>query len=218
MLILRPPFHNPGKYFWINSLHPPKSCTAITRQRPKSFWRRPGYPNGFSFKAQIPNNGQIGLDLATMVVSYLDKIGVKLELEPMDYSAWLSRMIKKNHSEGVFFANDHGGPYSGIRKNFMTAQTWNPHLMSDPYIDQTWTDAVENPKLTEKQSMEVMKKLAVYALDQAPCILIPTSYSYSAWWPWVQNFYGEFFVGAQRSGPIYARIWINQEMKKKMEY
>jgi peptide/nickel transport system substrate-binding protein len=66
--------------------------------------------------------------------------------------------------------------------------------------------------------MEVMKKLAVYALDQAPCIVLPTSYYYAAWWPWVQNFYGETSVGAQRSGPIWARVWIDQEMKKKMGY
>jgi len=153
-----------------------------------------------------------------MVVAYLAKIGVKLELEPMDYSSYLNRIIKKNHSEGIFFTRDHGGPYSGIRANFMTCQTWNPHMMSDPYIDKAWTDVAENPKLTEKQSMEVIKKLAVYALEQAPCILLPTSYNFSAWWPWVQNFYGEYFVGANRGAPIYARVWIDQEMKKKMGY
>ena len=65
-----------------------------------------------------------------MVVAYLAKIGVKLELDPMDYPSWLSRMMKKNHSEGIFFNNDQGGPFSGIRKNFMTGQTWNPHMMS----------------------------------------------------------------------------------------
>ena len=31
------------------------------------------------------------------------------------------------------------------------------------YLDKTWADVVENPKFTEKQSVEVMKKLAVYA-------------------------------------------------------
>ncbi len=177
-----------------------------------------GYPNGFSFKAQVANTSQTGLDLAAMVVSYLDKIGVKLELEPLDYTSWLGRMIRKNHSEGLFFTNDHGGPFSGIRKNFMTGQTWNPHMMSDPYIDKSWIKAVEDPTLTQKQAMEVIKKLAVYALEQAPCILLPTAYNYSAWWPWAQNFYGEYFVGAQRSGPIYARVWVDQDLKKKMGY
>jgi peptide/nickel transport system substrate-binding protein len=187
-------------------------------EKAKKLLAEAGYPNGFSVKAQISNATQEGMDIGALVVAYLAKIGVKLELEPLDYGLYLTRMLKKNHSEGYFFANDHGGPYSGIRKNFMTGQTWNPHLMADPYMDKSWQEAVEDPKLTDKQSMEVMKKLAVYAIEQAPCIILPTSYFYSAWWPWVQNYYGELFVGAQRGAPIMARVWIDQEMKKKMGF
>jgi peptide/nickel transport system substrate-binding protein len=39
-----------------------------------------------------------------------------------------------------------------------------------------------------------------------------------AWWPWVKSDYGELRVGQQRSATIHARIWIEQEMKKKMGY
>ena len=90
--------------------------------------------------------------------------------------------------------------------------------MSDPFMDKSWQDAVEDPKLTDKQSMEVMKKLAVYALDQVPALILPTPYFYMSWWPWVQNYYGEIFVGAQNGDMIYASIWIDQEMKKKMGF
>jgi peptide/nickel transport system substrate-binding protein len=187
-------------------------------EKAKKLLAEAGYPNGFTFKAQISNAGQTGMDLGAMVVSYLAKIGVTLVLEPLDYPSYMSRMTKKNHSEGYFFSNDQGTPFAGIRKNFMTGQTWNPHMMSDPYLDKTWSDAVENPKVTEKQALEVMKKLAVYALEQAPCIILPTSYTYTAWWPWVKNYYGEVRVGAHRAAPIVSRIWIDQEMKKKMGY
>jgi peptide/nickel transport system substrate-binding protein len=187
-------------------------------EKAKKLLAEAGYPNGFSFKAQIDNSSATGLDLGAIVVSYLAKIGVKLELEPMDSTPLLGKMMRKNHSEGLFFANDYGSPYSGIRKNFMTGQTWNPHMMSDPYIDKSWTEVAENPKLTGKQRREVMKKLAVYAIEQAPCIILPTIYNYSTWWPWVQNFYGEYYVGGANSGPIYARVWIDQELKKKMGY
>jgi peptide/nickel transport system substrate-binding protein len=177
-----------------------------------------GYPNGFSFKAQISNGSQTALDLAAMVAAYLAKIGVTLELDPMDYSSWLSRMTKKSHSAGIFFSNDYGTPFSGIRKNFVTGQTWNPHMMSDPYLDKTFDQTITNPKLSDKQGFEVMKKLAVYALEQAPAIILPTSYVYAAWWPWVKNYHGELCVGAHRSAPVIARIWIDQELKKKMGY
>jgi len=187
-------------------------------EKAKKLLAEAGYPNGFTFKAQIPNSSQSGMDLGAMVASYLSKIGVTLILEPMDYASWLSRMTKKNHTEGIFFSNDHGTPIAGIRKNFAKGETWNPHMLNDPHVDDTIDETRGNPKLSEKQRMAAMKKLAVYALDQAPCILLPLPYFYSAWWPWVKNYYGEQRVAAQRSAPIMARIWIDQEMKKKMGY
>ncbi len=99
-------------------------------EKAKKLLAEAGYPNGFTFKAQISNASQTGMDLAAMVVAYLAKIGVTLVLEPMDYPSYLSRMTKKNHSEGYFFSNDQGTPFAGIRKNFLTGQTWNPHMMS----------------------------------------------------------------------------------------
>jgi peptide/nickel transport system substrate-binding protein len=187
-------------------------------EKAKKLLAEAGYPNGFSFKAQVSGGDQTGLDIAAMVVSYLAKIGVKMELDVLDYPSFLSRMTKKNHSEGYFLPNDHGGPFSGIRKSFLTGQTWNPSMMSDPHVDKTWDDIVSNPKYTEKTASAELKKLAVYILEQVPCIILPTSYYYSAWWPWVKNYYGEVRVGAHRSAPILARIWIDQEMKKKMGY
>jgi peptide/nickel transport system substrate-binding protein len=184
----------------------------------KKLLEEAGYPNGFKFKAQIPVGFQSLQDLGALVAGYLAKIGVTLELENMDYPSYLSLMTKKAHGPGYFFIIDHGGPFSATRRNFLTGQTWNPHMMSDPYMDNTWEETTKNPNLTEKQGFEVLKKLAVYALDQAPAIILPTPYNYAAWWPWVKNYYGELRVGANRSAPILARIWIDQDMKKKMGY
>jgi peptide/nickel transport system substrate-binding protein len=39
---------------------------------------------------------------------------------------------------------------------------------------------------------------------------------YSAWWPWVKNYHGETRIGAVKPNAIYARIWIDQELKDKI--
>jgi peptide/nickel transport system substrate-binding protein len=199
---------------------PPSARELFTYnpEKAKKLLAEAGYPHGFSFKAQIATGNQSELDLAAMVVSYLDRIGVKLELEPMDYASWLSRMVKKTHSAGLFFNNGPGGPLSGIRKNFLTGQTWNPHMMSDPYMDKTWQEVSGNPNLSAKEANEKLKNLVDYAISQAPAIILPQPYYYVMWWPWVKNYYGEKRVGCQRSAPIFARVWIDQEMKKKMGY
>ena len=153
-----------------------------------------------------------------MVAAYLAKVGVKMEIETMDYPSWLSRMTKKVHAPGCFFSNDHGNPFATIRKNFMTGQTWNPYMMKDEHVDKTWTKANQDPNLSDKEAFDEMKKLNVYCIDQAPAIWLPGPYVYSAWWPWVKNYYGEIRAGAWRPAPILARVWIDQELKKKMGY
>ncbi len=195
-----------------------KELFIYNPEKAKKLLAEAGYPNGFTFKAQIENTTQEQLDVAAMVASYLAKVGVKMEIETMDYPSWLSRMTKKVHPAGCFMSSDHGTPFSGIRKNFCSGETWNPYMMKDAHVDKTLERVVEDPNLPEKEALLEMKKLAVYAIDQAPAIWLPGWYVYSAWWPWVKNYHGEIRVGAWRSAPILARIWVDQDLKKKMGY
>ena len=71
----------------------------------------------------------------------------------------------------------------------------------------------------KKQGQEyqaMLKDMTREILDKAPYIWLPTPYIFTAWWPWVKNYGGELRAGAVRPGPIYARIWIDQDMKKKL--
>jgi peptide/nickel transport system substrate-binding protein len=40
----------------------------------------------------------------------------------------------------------------------------------------------------------------------------------TAWWPWAQKHNAELRAGAVRPGAIYARIRIDQKMKKKIGF
>ncbi len=70
----------------------------------------------------------------------------------------------------------------------------------------------------EKRRMQLARELTRTILDEAPHIWLPTPYAYAAWWPWVKNYGGELFAGAQRPGPIYARLWIDRELKRAMGF
>ena len=195
-----------------------KELFTYNPDKAKKMLAEAGYPKGFTFKAQVSNTNQLALDTAAMVVAYLYKVGVNLVLEPMDYPSYMSMMLRKKHGPGYFFGNDHGNPFATIRKNFVTDQTWNPYMMSDKYVDETFFKTVEDLELSQEEAYARMKKVAVYCMDKAPAIWLPGGYGYGAWWPWVKNYHGEIRVGAWRSGPIFARIWIDQELKKEMGY
>ena len=70
----------------------------------------------------------------------------------------------------------------------------------------------------EATRQKMVREMTREILEKAPYIWLPTSYTYAAWWPWVKNYAGEIYAGGFWWGPIYARIWVDQELKKKMGY
>ena len=72
----------------------------------------------------------------------------------------------------------------------------------------------KNPDEAARQ--QAIRDMTAEIIDKAPYIWLPTPYNYTAWWPWVKNYEGELRVGAVKPGPVYARIWLDQAMKKQM--
>src|SRR5882672_10962004 len=170
----------------------------------------------FSFKVQVCTCTPDHMDLLPLVAAYLEKVGVKVEIQPMEYGAFLSAMTTKTNAPGYFLASGVTNPTTSIRKSFVTKQTWNPSQYSDPEFDKRMADVYLERDESKRQLL--IKLLTRDIVEKAPYIWLPTAYVYSAWWPWVKNYDGELRVGSERPGPIHARIWIDQELKKKMGY
>jgi peptide/nickel transport system substrate-binding protein len=206
----------PGYYEPLESMPASvKELFVYNPEKAKKLLAEAGYPSGFSFKAQFTTANPDHADLVPLVAGYLEKIGVRMELQPMEYGAFLSAMTTRTHGPGYFMNRGHTTPTAGMR-SFVTGQTWNPALWSNPAYDKKMEEVFRTRDEAKRQQM--LKQMVVEMLDQAPYLWMPTPYLYTAWWPWVQNYGGELRAGGYRPGPIYARIWIDQEMKKKMGF
>ncbi|MBP8308395.1 MAG: ABC transporter substrate-binding protein [Burkholderiaceae bacterium] len=175
-----------------------------------------GHPNGFTFKVQVCSCSNQHMDLLPLVAAYLEKVGVKLQIQPLEYGAFLSAMTTKTNAPGFFMDNGHGNPTMSIRKNFVSGETWNPSQFSDPQFDRKM--ALVYTERVEARRQQMLREMTREILDKAPYVWLPIPYHYTAWWPWVKNYDGELRAGSVRPGPIYARIWIDQELKKKMGF
>lgn len=193
-----------------------KELFTYNPKKAKELLKEAGYPNGFSFKVQVCSCNPDHMDLLPLVAGYLEQVGVKLEIQPMEYGAFLSAMTSKTNAPGYFMNNGHTNPTTTIRKSFVTGQVWNPSQYADPAYDAKMAAAYKERDEAKRQQM--LREMTVEILDKAPYIWLPTPYIYTAWWPWVKNYNGELRAGAVRPGPIYARIWVDQELKKKMGY
>jgi len=175
-----------------------------------------GYPKGFTTKVQVCSCSPDHMDLLPLVAGYLEQVGVKLEIQPLEYGAFLSAMTSRTMTPAYFMNNGHTNPTTTIRKSFVTGQQWNPAGWSDKAFDEKMDKVYQEPD--EDKRKQMLREMTTHILDQAPYIWLPTPYVYSAWWPWVKNYGGELRAGAVRPGPIYARIWVDQDLKKKMGY
>jgi peptide/nickel transport system substrate-binding protein len=173
-----------------------------------------GYPKGFTFTMEFCACSPDHTEIAPLLAAYLEQVGVKAELKPMEYSAFLSAMTTKKHSAGYLMNSSHTNPTTSIRKSFVSGQTWNPAMHKNAEFDAKMDEAYRTRDETKRQA--IIRDLTARIVADAPYIWLPTPYVYSAWWPWVKNYNGELSVGSIRPGPIYARIWIDQELKKKM--
>ena len=191
-----------------------KELFTYNPDKAKKLLAEAGFPKGFSFKVQVCSCNPDHMDLLPLVAAYLERVGVKLEIQPMEYAAFLSAMTTKTNAAGYFMNNGHTNPTTTIRKSFVTKEVWNPSQYSDPALDKKVADMYLERDEGKRQQM--VKEMTREILDKAPYIWLPTGYVYTAWWPWVKGYNGELRAGAVRPGPIYARIWVDQEMKKKM--
>ena len=175
-----------------------------------------GYPNGFSFKVQVCTCMPDMIELMPLVAAYLEAVGVKMEIVPLEYGAYLSARTSHTNTAGYLTNVGDINPTTSLRINFRKGFNENTTMMDDPKFDARVDEA--NAERDEKKRQQLLQELSTYILDQASAIWLPAPYLYTAWWPWVKNYGGELFVGAGRAAPIYARIWIDQDMKKKMGF
>jgi peptide/nickel transport system substrate-binding protein len=192
-----------------------KELFTYNPDKAKKLLAEAGYPKGFTFKVQISSISP-EQDLLALIAAYLDKVGVKLEIQTMEYGAFLAAMNNRTVAAGYFTGNSPTNPTTTLRKQFVKTGQWNTSQYNDPEFDKRIDGMLA--ERDESKRMTMLKTLNREILDKAPYIWLPTQNNYTAWWPWVQNYGGELRAGANRPGPIHARIWIDQAMKKKMGF
>jgi len=172
-----------------------------------------GLANGFTVKTQVCACDPVGVEMLAMLAGYFEAVNVKLDVQVMEYAAHLSVMNNNTNAPGYFFTAGMSNPFTSTRVNFVS-HTYNPAQWNDPAFGQMFADASHERDDNKRYAM--FREMARNILRGVPYVLLPVPYYYSAWWPWVKNYDGEMRAGAAKPGPIYARLWIDQELRKRM--
>ena len=82
---------------------------------------------------------------------------------------------------------------------------------SDQYLEDLFQIEDQQLFVDMPQVYDAVKKVNLYAMDQAFAIPWPLPNQYNFWWPWLKNFYG--------AGTGFVKFsWVDQALKKSLGY
>jgi peptide/nickel transport system substrate-binding protein len=154
-----------------------KELYVYNPEKAKKLLAEAGFPKGFSFKMQVNAASPDHMELAPLIAAYLEQVGVKAEIVPTDYSAYLSALTGRTHAAGFLMDNGHTNPTTTIRKSLGTGQTYNPSGWSDPKLDARIADMYREQD--EKKRQEILRQMTREMIDGAPSIYLPIPYIYT---------------------------------------
>ncbi|GAA5237014.1 ABC transporter substrate-binding protein [Verticiella sediminum] len=197
----------------------PENVRALFAYDPdgaKQLLAEAGYPKGFKFQAQVCACNPSHMELMPLLAAYYEQIGVTMEIVPMEYGAFFGAMNAKNHAAGYMMSKGHSNPAAALYNSFTPGDPWNPAMYDSAEFNEGMLAVFREDD--EAGQTELLHELTDLVLSDAAYVYLPTAYTYAAWWPWVKGYDGELRAGSVKPGPIYARIWIDQDLKKKMGY
>ncbi len=91
----------------------------------------------------------------------------------------------------------------------------DPSFFEDPKTRAVYNQVVPLLGKDDAKIDALVKDISKYFLEQATAIMLPQTYNYGDWWPWIKDYHGEGFEDGG-SAPKY--LWIDQALRKSMGY
>ncbi len=177
-----------------------------------------GYPrgaDGIRFKTSYIHAPHRATSYAELAVSYWGEIGVDLEIQVPSSGAEFGVIGSENKHEALRWA-PQGAHYFGefLVANWYTGASWNPAAVSDPQVD-AMIDALRATTDFEEYQRQ-FREIDMYATERHWAVWGPDSPSYHVSQPWFKGYNGEAAMGKNQWVDLFARIWIDQELKEAM--
>jgi peptide/nickel transport system substrate-binding protein len=171
-----------------------------------------GYENGIDTTLEMYISGSTDLELTEICKYYWEQIGVDVDIQLTDL--------------GGYFATTGGGNlkaigtyWSALLNSPMTSLGWRwgggSHHNWSGIDDPIFNDLYERAQ--SAQSFEEQRQLIIQAADyditnHFIISLLPKN-KYAAYQPWLMGFNGEYGLGQRMCGPIYARVWLDLDLR-----
>ena len=173
-----------------------------------------GYPrgaDGVRFKTVYEHYENFDIDYYQIAMEYIRAIGIDVEVKVNDRATHMAA-VRERKQLGLITERTNDDWIRALSKAHSKAG-WNPASVNDPVYDATY-EAYE-----AATTLEERKRLAIeadkYTIEQHWYIAGPRVPQFNVSQPWIMGYNGEIDGNLDRI-QIFARLWIDHELKKEM--
>jgi len=188
-----------------------KEIYSYNPEKAKQLLAEAGYPDGFQTECTVDTELQ---ERVTIICNYLAEVGIDVQMNLVEKGTLYTLRTSKDYTGMLAGRMGVRGPliYSSW---YMSEHPWNQSSIVDEAYDAKVSDALATADADERN--EKLVDIAIHLLRNAPdCPRFPHPYEYNFWQPWVKNFHGEMVLGTYYFGPLFARCWIDQDVKDEI--
>ena len=181
-----------------------------------------GYPRGadgvrFSVGWDVCACSANDLDLAQVITSYWDKIGVDVELNAYEDGglAWSAK--------GEGRAKEINSVWSPRRPNLDNPYWVTAHWYGSPNVNTQVTDDTLNGMIDaamaapdQETLVRTFMEMDQYIIGQVYNLVLPRGPFYALYQPWIKGYRGEWGGSMERTVQVLVYLWIDQDLRARM--
>ena len=113
-----------------------------------------GYPDGFTFTVKVPSVYQVHVDTAQVIVNELEKIGVTMNIEQVDWATWLENVYTNRDFEATIISLDgsYASPTAFLARYVTDAHRNFINFSSEEY-DSVYAKALSSVDEEERETL-----------------------------------------------------------------
>ena len=178
-------------------------------EKAKQMLAEAGYTDGLDMELWFDAGDANRRDTADLLKEQWSLMGVNVTLIPVESTAFGALRSNHEYSDAMLLG-DGVEPIEFLDKQPGTVDN------APDFREQYWVDEFIRAGgiIDNEDRNNALAALAIYYVEENPYMQLPAPFTYAAWWPWVNNFFGETDTGYIDTGHIISRLWIDQDQQK----
>jgi peptide/nickel transport system substrate-binding protein len=172
-----------------------------------------GYPDGFTTWVDCDTDS---VDELAIIQAYLSDINVNLEIRAHEYSIYRSIWRGLKHEQMLYGYSWASPPFVG---SYTVGSLTNCSFVDDPRVAEAEKQVYELWLEPAKQADVIKTTLYDLIATTAPVLPNVGIHAFIMWWPWIQDYDGEWCIGYVGNWPDAQHyVWLDTDMKAEMGY